>query len=60
MRRLRIDLDQFMEYLEEMRASGTQTIYLYEQNELPAICDVEDESNYLIFSFGTEEDDGLH
>lgn len=60
LRKLKINLEQLIVYLTEMKENGAVDIYIYEHNGLPALCDVEEEDNYIIFSTGTEDDDGLH
>jgi hypothetical protein len=58
-KKLKISVDQLMDLLTEMRETGgTETIYIFERDGLPAICDADDEDNYIIFSTG--DDDGLH
>lgn len=59
MKKLKISVEQLMALLTEMQETGgTETIYIFEHNGMPAICDADDEDNYIIFSTG--EEDGLH
>lgn len=59
MRKLKIKIIDLIDLLQEMQETGqTETIYIFERDGLPAICDADDEENYIIFSTG--EDDGLH
>jgi hypothetical protein len=64
MKKIKIPIDELITVLEAMKESGgTTQIIIFEQNGIPAICDADEQENYILFQTegedpGETNDDG--